>query len=69
MVIGKLVKHSGRNEFDCGYDYGYNDGYSQGRYEVLNTIAELVKENKYPEYLEMDIFEYLKMEGIIDENN
>ena len=52
------MEHKNGNEFDRGYDYGFSDGYSQGRYEVLNTIAEIVKENEYPEYL--------KMEGIIN---
>lgn len=63
------MEHRRNNETDHAYNMGFTDGYSKGRYEVLNTIAEILKESKYPEYLEEDIAEYLKMEGIIDGQN
>ena len=59
------MEHRRNNETDRAYNMGFADGYSKGRYEVLNTIAEILKESKYSEYLEEDIVEYLKMEGII----
>ena len=46
------------------YERGRNDGFSQGRYEVLSTIKSIYDNAKYPEYLEMDIDEYLRMEGL-----
>lgn len=50
---------------DSAYQMGFSDGKSVGRYEVLNTLLEIRNNAKYPEYLEEDIDEYLKMEGLL----
>lgn len=47
------------------YQEGFNAGMSLGRYEALQTILKIRNEAKYPEYLEEDIDEYLKMEGLL----
>lgn len=63
--------HRRNNETDHAYNMGFTDGYSKGRYEVLNTIAEILKQSKYPEYLEEDVYDYLVMEGVMrnEQNN
>lgn len=47
------------------YQAGFNAGVSKGRYEVLSTILKIRNEAKYPEYLEEDIDEYLRMEDLL----
>lgn len=63
------MEHRRNNETDHAYNMGFTDGYSKGRYEVLCTIAEILKESKYPEYLEENVYDYLVMEGIKHEQN
>lgn len=63
------MEHRRNNEVDNAYNMGFADGYSKGRYEALNTIAEILKQSKYPEYLEEDVYDYLVKEGVIYEQN
>ncbi len=63
------MEHRRNNEVDSAYNMGFTDGYSKGKYEVLATVKSILDDSKYPEYLEEDIFEYLKMEGFINEQN
>lgn len=46
------------------YERGLKDGISQGRYQVLSTLLEIYNDSKYPEDLELDIDDYLRMEGM-----
>lgn len=43
----------------------YQKGVDEGRRAVLADLARLVKDHKYPEYLEEAICEYLTQEGYL----
>ena len=47
-------------DFINGYIKGFNDGKS----DILKEVADIYKNSKYPEYLEEDLYEYLKKRGI-----
>ena len=59
------MEHRRNNETDHSYNMGFTGGYSKGKYEVLATVKSILDDSKYPEYLEEDMIEYLKMEGFI----
>jgi hypothetical protein len=42
----------------------YWQGYNDGRKEILNDIANILKSNEYPEYVEEELCEYLKNKGV-----
>ena len=46
------------------YLSGYFKGKTDGRAEILADIAKIVNDNEYPEYLEMDIIDYLQSQGV-----
>lgn len=37
----------------------YTKGYMDGQLRVLEDIKKIMDENKYPEYLEMNLYEYM----------
>lgn len=41
----------------------YLRGLKDGREQILNDIVQIVKNNEYPEYIEIDLIEYLKSKG------
>lgn len=41
----------------------YFKGVKDGREQILNDILQIVKNNEYPEYIEIDLIEYLKSKG------
>jgi hypothetical protein len=43
---------------------GYFIGKTDGRAKVLKDVAKIVKDNEYPEYIEMDIIDYLHSQGV-----
>ncbi len=46
------------------YLSGYFKGKTDGRAEILADVAKIVKDSGYPEYLEMDIIDYLQSQGV-----
>ena len=46
------------------YLSGYFKGKTDGRAEVLEDVAKILKDSGYLEYLEMDIIDYLESQGV-----
>lgn len=63
------MQHRRNNEVDNAFNLGYKAGYYNGKGEVLGEIKKILDDSEYPEYLEMDIVDYLKQEGVINEQN
>ena len=51
---------SSLDNFALEYEHGRNDG----RNEILADIAFIMKRNKYPEYIERDLCDYLESKGV-----
>ena len=52
------------NAIETLIDAEYQNGRIDGRNEILADIAFILKRNKYPEYVEMDICDYLESRGV-----
>ena len=46
------------------YLSGYFKGKTDGRAEVLEDVAKIVKDTGYYEYLEFNILDYLQSQGV-----
>lgn len=42
----------------------YWQGYIDGKAEILKDVAFILKRNKYPEYVEEDLYDYLEYKGV-----
>ena len=42
----------------------YWQGYNDGKTEILRDVVFILKRNKYPEYVEEDLCDYLECKGV-----
>ena len=55
-----------KKTFYSGYDAGFKDGLKHGEEVTLAIIAKMYLSNEYPEYLQMELGEFLTEKEAIE---